>query len=303
MKNFNDQVMGSLFGLVVGDALGASVEFKKRGSYPRIEFYQGGGEFNLLPGQWTDDTSLALCLIESFNTKKKCDFKNQMDLFVRWWKEGYLSSTGFCFDIGNTTKASLSRYLDSGNPLAGLLTDPATNGALMRLAPIPLFFHQSLSDSIKYSGLQSQTTHAPVECVEAAMLLSYVMYFFLQGKSLEETLLFRHFEPRLKTRIKNLKEGLYKTKNEIEIHGTGDAYSTLEAALFALFHFKNFEEGLYFVVNLGDDTDTVGAVYGQLAGAFYGMSQIPKKLIDNIFDKEKCEIMFYEFLRVINEKN
>ena len=134
-----DRYRGALLGLAVGDALGTTLEFKAPGTFKPITDLVGGGPFGLKPGQWTDDTSMALCLAESLIEKRGFDPKDQMDRYCRWWKEGYLSSTGTCFDIGITVKTALAHYLRSGEPFAGS-TDPFTagNGSLMRLAPVAI---------------------------------------------------------------------------------------------------------------------------------------------------------------------
>ena len=88
----------------------------------------GGGPFGLQPGRWTDDTAMALCLAESLIEKRGFDAKDQMDRYCRWWKEGYLSSTGTCFDIGVTIRKSLESYLRAGEPFAGS-TEPFTAGS------------------------------------------------------------------------------------------------------------------------------------------------------------------------------
>lgn len=126
---------GCMLGLAVGDAVGTTVEFKTPGSFSPLMDMVGGGPFNLKPGQWTDDTSMALCLAESLVTCRDFDAVNQMQRYVRWWKEGYLSSNGTCFDIGNTVTLALRHYCQTSDPFAGL-TDPysAGNGSLMRLA-------------------------------------------------------------------------------------------------------------------------------------------------------------------------
>ncbi len=284
MNISKDIVLGSLMGLAIGDALGAPVEFKKRGSFPYVEFYQDGGEFNLKSGQWTDDTSLMLCLVESFLEKKEFSLEDQMSKFFRWWKEGYMSSTGVCFDIGNTTKAALMRYEESKDPLSGQESDKASNGALMRLAPVPLFFHDSFFASQMHTQLQCQTTHGPKSCLDSAALLSCFLYKIIHSeKNLEAKKnifdlsdvknFLLHLSPEY---ISFIDQSLYLKKPE-EINAEGLAFNTLEAALYAFYHYDNFEEGLKFVVNLGEDSDTVGAVYGQLAGAFYGYQQLPKE--------------------------
>jgi ADP-ribosylglycohydrolase len=105
--------------LAVGDALGTTLEFKAPGTFKPITDMTGGGPFGLKPGQWTEDTAMALCLAESLIERRGFDPKHQMDRYCRWWKEGYLSSTGTCFDIGVTVRKSLESYLRSGEPFAG----------------------------------------------------------------------------------------------------------------------------------------------------------------------------------------
>ena len=133
-----DRYQGALIGLAAGDALGTTLEFRDKGSFEPIEDMVGGGPFGLEPGQWTDDTSMAVCLAESL-VERGFDPHDQMTRYVRWWREGYWSSTGRCFDIGNTVAAALSRFEATGDAIAGS-TDrqSAGNGSLMRLAPVPL---------------------------------------------------------------------------------------------------------------------------------------------------------------------
>ncbi|MCX7635479.1 MAG: ADP-ribosylglycohydrolase family protein, partial [Syntrophales bacterium] len=136
-----DRFCGCLLGLAVGDALGTTVEFQPPGSFPPLTAMVGGGPFQLKPGQWTDDTAMALCLAESLITCRGFDPRDQMERYVRWWQEGYLSSTGTCFDIGNTTRRALTAFLQTGNPMSGPTESSAAgNGSLMRLAPVPMFY-------------------------------------------------------------------------------------------------------------------------------------------------------------------
>jgi len=90
---------GCLLGLAVGDALGTTLEFKMPGTFKPITDMIGGGPFNLKPGQWTDDTSMALCLAESLIQCKGFNPKDQMERYIKWWREGYQSSTGKCFEV------------------------------------------------------------------------------------------------------------------------------------------------------------------------------------------------------------
>src|SRR5690348_11419095 len=101
-----DRYRGALVGLAVGDAVGTTLEFATPGTFEPITDMVGGGPFELLPGQWTDDTSMALCLAESLLHCGGHDPRDQMQRYVRWWREGHLSSTGRCFDIGRTVASA-----------------------------------------------------------------------------------------------------------------------------------------------------------------------------------------------------
>jgi len=162
---------GALLGLAAGDALGTTLEFKPPGSFTPLADMVGGGPFQLRPGQWTDDTSMALCLASSLVETGRFDPRDQMDRYVRWYREGYLSSTGRCFDIGNTVRAALERYAQTGDPYAGS-THPmsAGNGSIMRLAPVPLFFANDPSMAIAMAAASSRTTHGVTAAVDACRL-------------------------------------------------------------------------------------------------------------------------------------
>src|SRR6202011_1134225 len=162
-----DRYRGALLGLAVGDALGTTLEFKAPGTFKPIADMIGGGPFGLQPGEWTDDTSMALCLAESLTEKRSFDPADQMDRYCHWWQEGYLSSTGTCFDIGVTVSRALASY-HSRNPFAGSV-DPNTagNGSLMRLAPVPLAFRANIERAIHNAAESSRTTHGAPTALDA----------------------------------------------------------------------------------------------------------------------------------------
>ena len=147
IENRLNRARGALLGLAVGDAIGTTVEFKPRGSFTPLTEMVGGGPFKLLPGQWTDDTSMALCLAASL-VQNGFDTHDQMQRYVFWHDEGYMSSNGCCFDIGMATSSALERFRRTGNPLAGS-TNPnsAGNGSIMRLAPVPIHYLDTPSRS------------------------------------------------------------------------------------------------------------------------------------------------------------
>src|SRR4051812_7413413 len=144
MSKTEDRYRGCLLGLACGDAVGTTVEFSPRGSFPPVTDMTGGGPFNLQPGEWTDDTSMALCLDESLAYRNGFDAVDQMNRYCNWRSVGYMSSNGHCFDIGMTVSRALDRYCESGDPYAGDIdAKTAGNGALMRLAPVPMFYASS----------------------------------------------------------------------------------------------------------------------------------------------------------------
>jgi ADP-ribosyl-[dinitrogen reductase] hydrolase len=278
-----DRYDGALLGLAAGDALGTTVEFRRPGTFEPVTDIVGGGPFNLEPGQWTDDTSMALCLAESLLERGGFDPVDQLQRYVRWFRHGHHSSTGRCFDIGNTVRDALTRFEDTGDPWSGS-TDPhaAGNGSLMRLAPIPLFFLDVPEVAIARAADSSRTTHGAHEAVDACRYYCGLMIGALQGLSKEELVspLFTPFaslwaQQPLAPKIEAIARGSFLRKEPPDIQGSGYVVHSMEAALWAFARSTSFRDGALLAVNLGDDADTTGAIYGQLAGAFYGAEAIP----------------------------
>jgi ADP-ribosyl-[dinitrogen reductase] hydrolase len=278
-------IRGSLLGLACGDALGTTLEFKSPGTFKPVTDIVGNGPFRLKPGDWTDDTSMALCLAESLIECKGFDPADQMKRYLRWYREGHLSSTGRCFDIGNTTRDALLRFERTGEPYSGS-TDKhsAGNGSIMRLAPVPLFFARDPEKAMEMSGESSRTTHGTSVCVDACRYLGALIIGAANGVG-KEDLLSSMFCPvpgywerkPLGPELAAIALGSFKKRNPPAIKGSGYVVASLEAALWAFYHGSSFEEGCLIAVNLGDDADTTGAIYGQLAGAFFGEEAIPAK--------------------------
>lgn len=290
-----ERCKGALVGLAIGDALGTTLEFKKPGSFKPITDMVGGGPFNMDPGKWTDDTSMALCLADSLIEFREFNALDQMEKYLKWYKSGYNSSKGYCFDIGNTTMYALDKFEETQEPFCGMTApDAAGNGSIMRLAPIPIVYHNDFEDAIKMASASSLTTHGAPQCLDACKYMSILITAAIRGFD-KETLLSKEFCEKqiavayLNKSVKDIIEGSYKTKEEHEIKGTGYVISTLEAALWAFCKTDNFEDGALKVVNLGDDADTTGAVYGQIAGAYYGIGGIPEKWLDKLYKREAIE--------------
>ena len=288
---------GCLLGLAVGDALGTTVEFKSPGSFTPLTDIVGGGPFGLEPGEWTDDTSMALCLAESLIKSNGFDLKDQMERYCKWYREGYMSSNGRCFDIGRTVLAALTDFEKTGDPISGP-TDSHSggNGSIMRLAPVPLLYANFPEKAIELSGKSSVTTHGTIACVDACRYFGGLIVGAVKGASRKQ-LLSPGYRPDgrswtkddLVQEIFEIAEGRYKYKEPPEIKGTGYVVKSLEAALWAFCHSTSFEDGCLLAVNLGDDADTTGAVYGQIAGAFYGVNDIPDHWLEKIANRELIE--------------
>jgi ADP-ribosyl-[dinitrogen reductase] hydrolase len=243
----HDRFRGCLLGLATGDALGTAVEFRPRGSFEPLVDMVGGGPFGLRPGQWT---------------------------------EGHLSSTDRCFDIGTTVREALQRFRHSGDPWSGS-TDPfsAGNGCIMRLAPVPMFFLGNVEEVVLRSGESSRTTHGTRECLDACRLFGFLLHRALSGMAKEETLGPVPNLPGdpLAPRIQEIADGAYFQKSDSEIRGSGYVVESLEAALWCFHRTSTFEDAVLTAANLGEDADTTAAICGQIAGAFYGVGEIPTK--------------------------
>jgi ADP-ribosylglycohydrolase len=300
----NEKLKGCLIGLAIGDALGCTLEFKKPGTFEPITTIEGGGVHKLKAGQWTDDTSLALCLAQSLIDCKGFDAKDQVQKYCKWDEEGYMSSTGECFDIGNTTLKALNKFRATGEPYTGLTEDSsAGNGSIMRLAPIPMYYYQKPEEALKYASLSSQTTHANEMCVDACRYMAGIIVGLLNGES-KETVLSSMYSPvknydddaPLCGVIKEVASGSFKIKQPPEIKGTGFVVESLEAALWAFYVSDNFKDGALKAVNLGNDADTTGAIFGQIAGALY---DIPQDWIDIITMKDKILDITHKLISVL----
>ena len=283
--------LGAMLGLACGDAVGTTVEFSPRGAFRPVTDMVGGGPFGLKPGQWTDDTSMALCLAESLLTKGAFDPLDQMTRYVNWWRRGYLSSTGTCFDIGMTVRSALSRFALSGDPYSGSI-DPNTagNGSLMRLAPVVLFAYPDVGTTLQYAADSSRTTHGAPEAVESCQLFASLLCGTLSGVRKERLfaeLPYSANEPKLV----ELARGAFISKDEDDIRGSGYCVQSLEAALWCFWNTESFEEAVLRAVNLGEDADTTGAIVGQIAGAYYGVEAIPSKWIELLAMRNDIEAM------------
>lgn len=270
-----NRAQGALLGLAIGDAIGTTVEFMPRGTFATVIDMVGGGPFNLRAGQWTDDTSMALCLAASL-LEHGFDLNDQIDRYLQWHDEGYMSSTGTCFDIGIATSAALERYRAKGESRAGSAKpDSAGNGSTMRLAPVVLYFQDQPALALQYASEQSKTTHRAPECLMACRLMAEIMLRALQGLPKNQMLAPSQLDLPWTPAMQSLANADYQVKTENDIEGSGYVVKSLEAALWCFYTTDTFEDCVLKAANLGDDADTTAAIAGQIAGAFYGEAAIP----------------------------
>jgi ADP-ribosyl-[dinitrogen reductase] hydrolase len=285
-----DRAIGALVGLAVGDAIGTTLEFTSRDSGKRLADMEGGGPFRLEPGQWTDDTSMAIALADSLVSCRGLDEQDLMTKFVSWWKEGAYSSTGSCFDVGMTVSGALRRFQQNGNPIAGS-TDPmsAGNGSLMRLSPVAIRYWRDPDARRDAAARQSRTTHGAAEAVDACVLYADMIADAIAGQPRSEVLNGRSGD--WSGAIADIADGSWRGKPRHAVKSSGYVAHSLEAALWCVGRTGSFEESVLLAGNLGGDADTVAAITGQLAGALYGHSGIPERWLEKLHDHEMIESM------------
>ena len=297
--------VGCLLGLACGDAIGTTVEFKSRDSFTPVTDMVGGGVFDLKPGEWTDDTSMALCLAQSLVKRKGFDARDQMQRYLRWYREGYMSSMATCFDIGNATKEALERFEETGEPFAGSAdARSAGNGSLMRLAPVVLWFFPDVDKVIHHARLSSSTTHAASEAQQSCVVLAIAIKRALAGQVIAEGVMgdesdgSGHIQLKYSKRIQSIAEGDYRSKKRNEIRSTGYCVDSLEAALWCIHNTGNFKDAVLLAANLGDDADTVAAITGQIAGALYGVEAIPLEWREKLVKRGLIEKLALELCQL-----
>lgn len=303
MISLLNRYRGALLGLACGDAVGTSVEFSPRGSFEPLTDMVGGGVFRLAPGQWTDDTSMALCLAASLIEKDGFDAFDQMRRYEQWHNTGYMSSNGRCFDIGMTVGEALARFAATGNPIAGS-TDPqkAGNGSLMRLVPAVLYAYPNIGKVLQFAEWSSKTTHGAEQVLESCKLFAAQIAHILGGGSKQDLWKQTHYRPSL-PHVLAIATGDGCRKSIDAIKGTGYSVESLDAALWCFTHTDTFEAAILTAANLGDDADTTAAITGQIAGAYYGNEGIPAKWLERLCMRTEIDAMAKKLFELSQAKN
>lgn len=308
-----ERIVGGIIGVVIGDALGLPVQFLSRTEVRQnpVTGMQGGGAFEMPPGTWSDDSSLTLCLVESLVTKGY-DLNDIAGRFVRWFRVGYLTPFGFSFDIGRATELAMTRLIKGIDPLEAGPADERDNGngSLMRILPAAIYFaHLPDQELINKVSDISKITHGHPRCQLGCVLYALFVKALFAGESLHEAYEYMRVKAReiiepsglgreLKY-YKRLMDGNLPHLFEDDIQSSGYVVDTLEAAVWCFLTTRSFEEALLKAVNLGLDTDTVGAVTGGLAGLYYGLTGIPQEWQSLIIKKDEILDLSRQFARVV----
>ena len=214
---------------------------------------------------------------------------DQMARYLNWWRWGYLSSTGECFDIGNTVRGALERFEMTGQPYSGS-DHPRTagNGSLMRLAPVVMHYYPNRGLVDRFSVESSRTTHGAQDAVESCRVMAEVLCRCLDG--LEKAEIVAPVDLQLhSSAVRAVATGSYRIKRADEVRGSGYAVAALEAALWCFDRTADFEACILAAANLGEDADTTAAIAGQIAGAFYGAAGIPPAWLDLLHERAMIE--------------
>lgn len=275
MDMIKDRAMGSLIGLAVGDALGTTIEFKERDTYVPVVDIVGGGPFGLKPGEWTDDTSMALCLADSLLTDE-FDADYLLSRFNDWYTSGLYSVKGRCFDIGATTRSGITAWAKNGTVEHNYEEWDSGNGGIMRLAPAAMKFYDNADWAARIAVAQSSTTHASILCLDSAEFLARYLVNLYNGLDV------RPMDGVWCKEVQDIVTTDYMGVSRDDIASSGYVVHTLEAAVWAVANTDNFKDAVLLAVNLGEDADTVGAVAGQIAGAKWGLSSIPVEWVERL---------------------
>ena len=308
LESLRTMISAVIYGLVVGDALGVPVEFEKRDTYSIIDMV-GYGTYNQPPGTWSDDTSLTLALMEHLG--EKSDLSILIDKFVSY-RDGYLTPFGYCFDIGIATNKAIERYLSGISPevCGGKDERSNGNGALMRISPLVFLLLKNFNLIIQVKVIKKYTTvtHGHSRSIVASIIYFFLLKDMLFNDSLPEVLdsvqikleeIFSQnseYWEEYENHFKEIFDEEFYHKSREEIKSTGYVVDTLKACLWCVGTTNSFKDAVLKAVNLGEDTDTIGAITGTLAGAKYSFESIPKEWIEKLVNKalieEKCEQLF-----------
>ncbi|MDO5554228.1 MAG: ADP-ribosylglycohydrolase family protein [Planctomycetia bacterium] len=274
-KEIRDRMKGLFWGLVVGDCLGSPIQFTTKDGHATITDMVPCKTFHTPAGHWTDDSSLAFCIADSYVRLERYDLRDIAMNFVRWYKEGFWSSMPYAFDIGGATETAIDAISRTGQLKNGEEASQG-NGSLMRLAP---------SFLMNYGAGDNALVHEISDLTHNSTVVRAIVDQMVQ-------VLTEHIEGH-----RTVLRSKYTARESV--NNSGWVVSTFHAALWALEQSTGFEQGMLLAVNLGGDADTIGAVYGQIAGALYGYEAIPERWLGAIKDRDRIDLLIEQVLSLV----
>lgn len=308
-------VKGAIFGLAVADAVGVPAEFiprEKLAKHPITDMV-GFGSHDVPKGTWSDDTSMALCTLNSIAQKGEIDLIDNILEFSKWAEDGYMTSHGELFDIGRTTLTSLRNYWNSKDvyTCGGKSDYDNGNGSLMRIIPVCLFNEikqLSTENSIENIHEVSALTHAHERSLIACGIYDFIVQELIKcpeklsvNTALKKAEKYYADYEEIKHYKKLFDEKFIYTDINL-IKSSGYVVDTLEAAIWCLLNTGSYKDCVLKAVNLGEDTDTVAAVAGGLAGILYGYDSIPKEWVNTLVKNDMISNLCDEFVKTICNK-
>lgn len=312
MSKFKDGIIGH----AIGDAMGVPVEFAIREKLLKnpVTKMIGYGSHDVPEGSWSDDTTMEICLIESFIENKKFDLDSTMDKWIDWVKTGAYTPTGELFDIGRTCLRAIRNYeagLTKAEESGGKDINSNGNGSLMRILPVAYYVNMhKLNDKEIYNLVKqiSSMTHAH----EISILGCYIYIIYvnnlLNGKdkyasyNMMKIADYSMFSDETLDKYKRILKNNIKDLNITDISSSGYVLDTLEASLWVTLNASNYKESIIGAINLGNDTDTIGAITGSMTGIIYGYDSIPKEWIEKLQRREYLEKLCEDFERTMEEE-
>ena len=320
-----DIIKASLYGFIIGDALGVPVEFMTRENLEKNKVTEmlANDSRKTTKGYWSDDTAMTLCTMQSIIETNNIDISLHEDMMIKyrkWIEEGYMAVNNICFGIGQTTFKALNNYKNSKTFIDYCIKNNCSeknggNGAMMRILPLILYLYnhnipkyKNLDDDKQifrkydYISFNVALTHNCKINIESCIFYTMFIFNLIDLKRLTDAYnktIMQHLNwyggcqsEGLKRILNNELIGLDKD----EIKSTGYVIDTLEASLWCLFNTNSYEEAVLTAVNLGGDTDTIGAITGSLAGIYYGINAIPKKWLNTLCEKEMVDEVINKFI-------
>lgn len=301
MKNM---VKAGIFGVCVGDALGVPVEFKNRETLKQfpVTKMQEFGSWNQPKGTWSDDSSLTLCLAEELT--KGYDLEKIGESFVKWVKYGHWTAHGRLFDIGGTTRHSIARLIkgESARFSGNIFEEDNGNGSLMRILPLAFYLKDEENIEKVYQTVKevSSITHGHFRSVFACFLYVIFAIELIKGKDKKEA--YNHiqnaalkfaesqgFNPKEIQLFERILKNDISKYDEDTISSSGYVLHSLEASLWCFLNSESYSEAVLKAVNLGEDTDTTGAITGGIAGVYYGFENIPEEWVSELVRRDDIE--------------